>query len=193
MSTVRLVRADLDGDGTLDDVDFMSPSGECPGGLTSSVPGLQHAPSLEWTTPPTPADTHVVDVPGRSGHLVLLLEQHPRGGFQTHVFGYADGKLEELTVDGDPVFPFVATDVQTTPLSARCTEGGFEVLAARAHQPVGIMPAWDIDRTTYTVDGNRLTQGPTTEVADNVLQQNLERRYRDLVAHELFANCRVPG
>ena len=130
---------------------------------------------------------------GRTGDLVLLREEHPRGGFQAHLYGYAGGHLEELTVQGRPVLPFVATDVLTDPLSARCTDGGFEVLRARRHEPVGIVAAWDVFRTTYTVDGNRVHVGPTPKVADNVLDQDLPTRFPDLVGHALFEDCRVAG
>jgi hypothetical protein len=186
----KLAMADLDGDGTVEDVDFIPPGADCPGSLSSSVDGLEDAPTLDWTAPARPADTRVVEVPGRAGQLVLVLEQHPRGGFQAHLFGFADGKLEELEVAGGPIFPFVATDVLSTPLTATCTSGGFEVTEARAHEPVGVVPAWDIDRTTYTVAGNAVSRGATTEVADNVLDEQLRSQYRSLVEHRLFEGCR---
>ena len=188
---VELLEADIDGDGTPDAVDYHAPGGGCPGSLSSPVEGLQAVPVLDWTAAPTPADAAAVDVPGRRGQLVLLLEQHPRGGFLAHLFGYADGKLAELEVDGNPVLPFVATDVMTDPLSARCVDGGFEVTAATAHTPIGVVPAWDVSRTTYAVDGNAVTKVATDEVADNVLDKELHQQYRDLVRYSLFENCRA--
>ena len=94
-----------------------------------------------------------------------------------------------LSADGKPVFPFVATDVTTDPLTARCTADGFEVLHARAHTPIGVVPAWDVDRTTYTVDGNQVTASAATEIADNVLDEELPKKYADLVGYRLFENC----
>lgn len=188
---VELARPDLDGDGEGDVVSFSPASGECPGGLRASVPGLQSAPSLDWDPAPTPWDAWVVAIPGRTGELLVVLQQHPRGGFQAHLFGYADARLEELTADGQPVFPFVATDVTSTPLAATCVTAGFEVTQARTHEPVGLMPAWDVDRTTYTVAGNTVTKGATTEVADNVLDERLRATYRGLVDHSLFEDCRA--
>jgi hypothetical protein len=190
---VPLVSADLDGDGRPDQVDFEPPGASCPGGLTSSVAGLRSAPTIDWDATGAARDAAVVRVPGRTGDLVLLREQHPRGGFQAHLYGYADGHLAELTVRGEPVFPFVATDVLTAPVAARCVEGGSEVLQGRRHQPVGIAPAWDVFSTTYAIDGNTLRPGATTEVADNVLDQDFPKRYPDLVRYALFENCRVAG
>jgi hypothetical protein len=191
---VLLARADLDGDGRADELSYEPPSGPCPdGGLSSGVAGLRWAPRVGWDASGAARDAAVVRVPGRSGDLVLLREQHPRGGFQAHLYGYADGHLAELTVAGEPVFPFIATDVLTDPLSARCTDGGFEVLHGRRHQPVGIVAAWDVFRTTYTVDGNTVHTGPTTKVADNVLDRDFATRFPDLVRHALFENCRVAG
>ena len=192
-TAIPLVSADLDGDGRPDQVDFEPPGAGCPGGLTSSVPGLRRAPTVDWDASKAARDAAVVRVPGRTGDLVLLTEQHPRGGFRAHLYGYADGHLAELAVQGEPVLPFVATDVLTDPISARCTEGGFEVLHGRRHQPIGIVAAWDVFRTTYSVDGNTVRPGPTTEVADNVLEKDFATTYADLVRYALFENCRVAG
>ena len=190
---VPLVSADLDGDGRADQVDFEPPGGTCPGGLTSSVPGLRWAPTIDWDASGAARDATAVRLPGRTGDLVLLRETHPRGGFQAHLYGYADGKLAELTADGKPIFPFVATDVLTDPISARCTDAGFEVVGARRHEPVGIVAAWDVFRTAYTVDGNTVKQGPTAKIADNVLEKDFASTYADLVRYSLFDNCRVAG
>jgi hypothetical protein len=188
---VPLARADLDGDGAVEPVSFSPPAGDCPGALTTEALDADAGPTLDWDPQPTSRDASVVRIPGRSGDLVVLLEQHARGGFQVHLFGYAAGTLEELLVNGKPVFPFVATDVTSTPLAATCTVDGFEVTEARAHQPVGVAPAWDVDRTTYAVDGNTVTEGATTEIADNVLDDQLRTQYRNLVQHSLFENCRT--
>src|SRR5690242_11667941 len=102
---VPLVKADLDGDGRTDQVDYEPPGDSCPGGLTSTVRGLRWAATVDWDASGAARDAVVVRVPGRTGDLVLLKEQHPRGGFQAHLFGYADGRLAELTVQGSPVFP----------------------------------------------------------------------------------------
>lgn len=185
--------ADLDGDGGPETVTYVPAGRRCPGGPSLVVEGSTGELHVEVADdlPVTRDGLAVVRVPGRKGDLVLLTPHHPRGGFQAHLFGFAGDRLEELTDDGKPVFPFVATDAPSDPLSARCVDGGFEILRARAHQPVGVVPAWDVDRTTYAVEGNEVTRRATTEVADNVLDEQLEKRYGDLVHHRLFANCRV--
>ena len=108
-----------------------------------------------------------------------------------HLFGYAVGAFEELTAEGEPIFDFVATDVMTDPTAVDCVAGGFEVLEARAHEPVGVMAAWYVFRTVHTVEGNTVTRGPTTEVADNVDDRTLEREYPRLVAYDFFTDCRA--
>ena len=185
-------RADLDGDGRPERVDYLS-SSPCPGGplLTATVDDLPVAAELADDLPVAPGGIAAIRVPGRKGDLVLVEQQHPRGGFQARLFGYAGGRLAELTVEGRPLFEFIATDVLTTPTAATCADHGFVVTQARAHEPVGVMAAWDVFRTTYTVDGNAVTKGATTEIADNVLDAELRRRYGDLVDHDFFADCRV--
>ena len=191
----EVARADLDGDGATDAVRYVGPGAnqDCPAGLIATVGGRPLFAAVQADTVVTRADVSVVQLPGRSGQLLLIKQTHPRGGFQARLFGYAGAKLEELTVGSKPVLGFVATDVQSTAFSARCTDDGFEVLAARPHQPIGIVPAWDIDRTTYAVEGNTVAPGATTEIADNVLDKQLRAKYSELVNYSLFANCRVPG
>jgi hypothetical protein len=186
------IHVDVDGDGTADSVrvDGAALDGSCQDAVVADVGGHEVAAPLEYGLPVSSGDLAGVRLPGRSGDLVLITAQHPRGGFQAALFGYADGELAELTVDGASVFPFVATDTNSTPLAARCVDGGFEVTQARAHEPVGVVPAWDVDRTTYTVAGNTVTGGTTTEVADNVLDKQLRSRYGNLVEHALFEDCR---
>jgi hypothetical protein len=87
--------------------------------------------------------------------------------------------------------PFLATDVQEHPLSIDCGEGGLVVTEAVAHEPVGVVAAWDIKRTTYVVDGLHLIPGATAEVADNVLPNQLASKYPDLVRHTAFTSCRA--
>ena len=57
-------------------------------------------------------DTFRIDVPGLSGPLVVTRQDHPRGGYQVRVFGADGTAFKELQVDGRPLVPFIATDVQ---------------------------------------------------------------------------------
>lgn len=186
---------DLDGDGTADDVriDAAPVDGQCRDAVIASVGGHETVAPLAGELPVSSKDLAAVRVPGRTGDLLLVTAQHPRGGFQATLYGYADGALVALTVDGQPIFPFVATDAPSTPMAATCTDGGFEVTVGRRHEPIGVAPAWDVDRTTYVVDGTTVTKGATTEVADNVLEKDFRTTYRALLSYSLFANCRVTG
>jgi hypothetical protein len=182
---------DLDGDGAADEVrvDRAAVDGRCRDALVAQVGGREVVAPLSGDLPVSARDLAAVAIPGRTGSLLLVRAQHPRGGFQAHLFGYAAGKLAELRAGGRPVFDFVATDTMSTPTAARCDGGGFAVLEARTHEPIGVAPAWDVFRTVYAVDGNTVTNGPTTEIADNVLDHDLQRRYPDLVDHDLCADC----
>jgi hypothetical protein len=182
---------DLDGDGTSEPVTYLPAAGSCPASLAVTVGGHDLSATVDDELPVTSAGAAAVAIPGRTGAVLLVRPAHPRGGFQAHLFGYADGKLEELTVEGEPIFAFIATDVLTTPTAAHCVADGFEVVQARAHEPIGVVPAWDVFRTTYSVDGNAVTEGPTTEVADNVLDKALHEKYSELVDYSLFEDCRV--
>jgi hypothetical protein len=179
---------DLDGDDAPDSVEFVA-FADCPDGLEAEVGDQHPVAALAGDLPVTADDMVAVQVPGRTGQVLLVRQRHPRGGFQARLFGYADGRFEELTVAGQPVFGFIATDVTTTPTAARCVADGFEITQAKAHEPIGVLPAWDVFRTTYAVDGNTVTRGATTEIADNVLDDQLQRQYGDLVGYELFGNC----
>lgn len=186
------VAADLDGDGSLEEVSYWPPGHACPGkaSLAAKVGSDVVRADLPGDLPVNAGDLGTVRIPGRQGDLVLVTAQHPRGGFQASLFGFSGGKLAQLTVGGQPILPFVATDVTSTPLAATCTSGGFEVTEARAHQPIGVVPAWDLYRTTYTVAGDAVSKAATTELADNVLDKQLRAKYRSLVGYSLFENCR---
>lgn len=181
---------DLDGDGTADSVEFVDHQ-DCPGAFVAHVGGQNLVQQIREDFPVRAEDMHVLQIPGRTGEVLLVTVQHPRGGFQAHLLGHADGAFEDLTVDDQLVFPFVATDTNSSPLSASCVDGGFTISEAVAHEPIGVVPAWDVFRTTYTVEGNSVTKGPREEVADNVLDAELETTYAPLVRHRLFDDCRV--
>lgn len=181
---------DLDGDGTADSVEFVADR-DCPGAFVAQVGEASFVVQVREEQPVGTEDMKVLELPGRTGQVLLVTVQHPRGGFQAHLFGYADGAFEELTADGEPVLGFVATDTNASPLSASCVDGGFAVTEAVAHEPIGVVPAWDVFRTTYAVDGNSVTKGPREEIADNVLDEELETTYRALTRHRLFEDCRA--
>ena len=188
-----VAQVDLDGDGPAEPITYAPADGSCPAMLSATVGGHELSVDLDDELPVTPADVHAIAVPGRTGQVLLVQPQHPRGGFQARLCGYADGKLEELEAEGKPIFDFVATDTLTSPIAASCVADGFDVRQAKAHEPAGVVPAWDVYRTTYTVDGNTVTKGETTEVADNVLDRQLQHEYGALTGYDLFGDCLADG
>ncbi len=187
-----IAQADLNGDGDREKVEVGTGGGElCPDNL--SVAGKIGEPyvgiDLPAGEPPIRAGFGVT-VPGRKGELLVTRQDHPRGGFQLRVYAAGDGKLVELEVDGHSLVPFVALDVQEHPFSIDCTNGGVVITEAVAHEPPGVMFAWDIRRTPYVVDGTSVTTGNTEEIADNVLPGQLGAKYPDLVKYAAFKSCR---
>jgi hypothetical protein len=185
-----IASVDLDGDGTPETVKLTGSSGTCANTLFTRVGGGYVSTTLGGDGLPL-ARAYGVQVPGRDGQLLVTRQEHPRGGFQLRLYAASAGQLAELQSDGQSLVPFVATDVQEHPLSVDCTDGGLVLTEAVAHEPIGIVPAWDIKRTTYTLDGTTVTKGATQEIADNVLAHQLGRKFPALVAHEAFAGCRV--
>jgi hypothetical protein len=190
-----LGRIDVNGDGKPDDLTFYGaadePGDDCFTEDTFVVSWANGGGDVyyERNLPLEKRDVSAVTLPGRRGSLVLVVQSHPRGGFVAHLTA-ADGK-DTVEVGGAAgLIPFVATDAPTGHVAARCTATGFDVIEAVAHTPIGVVPAWDVYRTSYGVDGSRLVAGPRTEIADNVLDKQLRASYRDVVAHRLFAGCR---
>lgn len=184
-----LARADLDGDGHADTVALTGRRARCADVLVAKV-GDHYASLALGRVRLSTAAPVLVQVPGRRGLLVAPRESHPRGGFQLHLYGYADGRLAELRDrQGNPVVPFVATDTGPAPVSADCGPRSIVVEQAVAHRPPGIAFAWDVRRTTYTVSGARVAGQRSVEIADNVLPQQLKSRFPDLVHHVFFRDC----
>jgi len=183
-----LVSADLDGDGTAEPVKLTGAGGDCSSTLFAKL-GEGYLATVVPTEPPV-SSAFAVALPGQKSQLVVTKADHPRGGYQLRVYAAGTDKLVELLVDGNPL-PFVATDVQENPWSIDCSSDGLVFTQAVAHEPAGIAPAWDIKQTTYAVDGTEVTAGPTKEIADNVLPQDLEAKYPDLVKHSAFESCRA--
>lgn len=140
-------------------------------------------------SPPSglPENAGQIELPGH-GPLWMVRERPPQGGFQVHVHA-ADGT--EILADGQPLVPFVASHLSEAPTEVTCTdEGEIRVLVARTHKPPGIVFAWDLYETVYTVDGSDAS-GITTELQDNVLDGALRTERPELFAWEMFENCRA--
>lgn len=187
-----VTKADLDGDGTADQVKLTADGGDCGNTLFAKLGEGYVATAIQADEPPI-TSAYAVALPGREGQLFVTKADHPRGGYQLRVYAADADSLEELTYRENPLVPFVALDVPEHPFSIDCAEDGLVLTEAVPHEPVGVVAAWDIQRTTYAVEGTTVTASPPTEVADNVLPQDLDAKYPDLAKHSAFASCRVAG
>jgi hypothetical protein len=152
-------------------------------GVSADVAGLDLVPKQA-----TVVHLHGTDA---SDLVLLSAAPHPRGGWQPHLFGSGgESGLTEVTVDGRPVLPFVATDGGAPPMTATCTpDGGIALLTAKAHEPPGVVLAWDVTETVYTVkDGHARTTG--SKLVEEAAADPLLRKQRpELFDGTLFANC----
>jgi hypothetical protein len=190
VSARTVTTADLDGDGKRDAVKLTAPDGDCASLLFAELgEGFVHA-QLPVGEPPL-SKAFAVEVPGREGALLVTRQNHPRGGFQLRLYAAGQDGLVELKTDGHPLVPFVALDVQEHPLSIDCSDGGVVLTEAVAHKPPGVLATWDIQRTTYAVEGSAVTAGKTREIADNVLPGQLKTKYPELVGYDAFKGCRA--
>ena len=117
-------------------------------------------------------------------------EPHPRGGFQPHLFTVTD-QVREVTVDGSPLVPFVATDGGMAPMTATCTDdGGVAVLTATTSEPPGVVLAWDVERTTYALTAAGAEPTGTEQVRDHAADPVLREEMPALFEPgALFADC----
>lgn len=168
--------------------------GACAGGLVArteaGVVGLD-ASGLDLE----PATARVVRLQGAGeGEPAELLlvngGTHPRGGFQPHLFALAGG-LSEVTVDGHPLLPFVATDGGGTPVTARCGDGGtVEVLTAMTSRPPGVVLAWDVRRTTYRIGEGNAVQLDSEQIRDHAADPIVRDELPQLFEPDgSFADC----
>lgn len=132
-----------------------------------------------------PATARVVRTPGADD--LLLVESAPTGGStQPHLFA-ANG--QEVRFGGRLVLPAVDTG-RRTPVDAVCARAGhLVVVTAKAHQPPGIVLAWDVTRTTYAVQGDGAAPVGTATVARAVADPLLRRQHPELYDGRLLADC----
>jgi hypothetical protein len=132
-----------------------------------------------------------VDVPGSDDPLVLTRDDHTRGGYQLHLYADLRGGPHELTdVDHNPVIPFVATDTRpATPVSADCTKDGFAVTEAQPTSPAGVMFAWDVHRTSYSVSGDQAVPLREVTLKTSVPDDQLRKDMPELFSRTMFTHC----
>jgi hypothetical protein len=191
----RVAVADLDGTGRPEKLGFVSASagGPCAGALVTTVGGTTLAVPVD-DAPASLRSATVVHLRGSGQELVMLRGQnHPRGGYLLHLYAADSDGLAELLVDGRPVLGFVATDGGGAPATATCTPGGgIATWRATAHQPPGIVLAWDVRRSSYDVEGTQLRRTDQRlvreAVADPLLREQMPALF-DTGAY--FAGCRT--
>ena len=174
------------------DVVKLVPAGEgpCAGGLVARTgAGVE---GVDVSGLDLEAGTAAVVTLGGGRELLLVHGGvHPRGGFQPHLFGTTGG-LQEVLVDGNPLLPFVATDGGGAPTTATCgADDKVSLLAATTSEPPGVVLAWDVQRTTYRIEGSEAVLVGTRQVrehaADPVLREAMPELF-DPAA--LFADCK---
>jgi hypothetical protein len=185
-----LVRADIDGDGRAEAVRLTAADADCPDLLFAETEQGYLATRLPDGGPEV-RNAFAVQVPGHEGDVVVTRQDHPRGGYQLRLFAAGADDLGELEDGNGPLVPFVALDVDEHPFRVDCTDGGVALTEAVAHEPPGVLFAWDVRRTTYAVTGTEIGRTATREVADNVLPEQLDRKFPALKEHRAFASCRA--
>lgn len=132
------------------------------------------------------------DTASGGGEALLRVDggMHPRGGFQPHLFLVSE-TVRELTVDGHPVLPFVATDGGMAPMTATCTDdGGVAVLTATTSEPPGVVLAWDVERTTYDLTADGVVRTGTEQTEDHIADPLLRKKMPELFEPgALLGNC----
>src|SRR3954452_10653170 len=195
-----VARADLDGRRGPETVRLTGRSGPCHDSLVTLLAGRVAGVDVHGMDLAAKPAT-VVHLRGAGAPDLVLVSSrpHPRGGTQPHLFA-ADagdpgrpGRLVEVTAGGGaggPALPFLATDGGGAPVGATCTpDGGIAVDTATAHQPPGIVVAWDVTRTTYAIDDGLARRTGSSLVADAAADPALRRDRPDLFSGDLFADC----
>ena len=87
--------------------------------------------------------------------------------------------------------PFVATDGGAAPMAATCVgDGEIGVLTATTSEPPGVILAWDVQRTTYRLEGHQAVLVGTKQVRDHAADPTLRKEMPELFEPDaFFADC----
>jgi hypothetical protein len=191
----RLALADLDADGADDEVRLVGTAEASCAGLVAVIGDRAVGADLDGVRL-DPSSARVVHLTEQSdapaGRDLLLVGEpaHPRGGRQMHLFAADAHELGELTVQGNPVLPFFATDGGGAPMTATCTpDGGFAVVSAETHRPPGIVLAWDVGQVSYRVDGTRVVRTGAETVKEGAADPLLRKSMPELFSGRYFTDC----
>lgn len=192
-----IAEADLEGSGAKNAIAYVARDidGPCANALFTTLDGEPSAMSMA-DTPLDDDSADVVQLSGTDRQLLIVREEaHPRGGYMLHIFGGADGELDEVLADGEPVAGFIATDGGMPPGTAQCTDaGGIATVTAITHEPPGIVLAWDVTRTTYSLDANSAERTSSRQIRTAVADPTLRNAIPQLFDPDgYFADCIVPS
>lgn len=190
-----IAEADIDGADALEEIAYVPESAgrPCGNSLFTTVRGEPTAMSLGDDV--LDADSAgVVQLQGSDSQLLLVRGQsHPRGGFTLHLLGHGDDGLAEVTVGAEPMLGFVATDGGGLPATAQCADdGGIVTFNATTDKPPGIVLAWDVRATTYSLDGTAASEVTSEQTRDAAVDPLLRKEMPQLFDPEAyFADCLV--
>lgn len=125
----------------------------------------------------------VVSPAGDGAGQLLRIDStdHPRGGFQPHLFAATAAGLVGIEVEGRPLLPFVSTDGGALPMTATCPDaGGLRILSGSMSKPPGIMLAWDVQATTYDITGGEVVKTSSSQVEDHAADPLLREERPEL-------------
>lgn len=192
-----LAEVDLDGSETRTPVRLVpsDAKGPCRNALVATLGDGLTALDLEESVLDTDS-ARVIQLRGTQRQLLLVhADPHPRGGYDLRLFGAAEGILGEVLHDGRPLLGFVATDGGAAPATATCTrDGGIALLEARTHEPPGIVLAWDVYRTTYSVKGVTADLVSEKQIRDGIADPTLRKQMPQLFESSgQLRDCTVPA
>jgi hypothetical protein len=179
-------------DGAQTELELKVPEdGPCAGALVASGPS--GVVGVDAKDAELDGDTAKALDAGDLGDNVLVRVDggvHPRGGFQPHLYLVGPDTIREVTVNGQPVVPFVATDGGMAPMTVRCGDGTIAVVSATTAEPPGVIMAWDVQTTTYTLSADGAREQGAGSLQEDVAEPVLRRDMPELFAPgHGFAGC----
>lgn len=188
---VRVARPDLDGDGRPDQVVLTGSRAACPDSLVAVLGDRAVGTSVTGLGLVATGARVLRLAEGRPELVLLRSRATADGHWQPHLFAAGGaGGLTDVTVGGRPLLPLVPPRRGGAPMDVACTpRGTLAVTTSKAHQPPGIVLAWDVRRTTYRIHDGVATRLRTTVVQDAAADPLLRRDHPELYDGRLLDGC----
>jgi hypothetical protein len=165
--------------------------GPCAGALVASGPDGVVGVDAEGAD--LDGDTVKVLDAGDLGDSVLVRVDggaHPRGGFQPHLYLVGQDSIREVTANDEPIVPFVATDGGMAPTTVRCGDGTIQVVSATTAEPPGVIMAWDVQTTSYSLSADGSSESGSGSLQEDVAEPVLRKDMPELFDEgRLFEGC----